>query len=147
MEILNSGDVTHFHSQTSIFTIDLSLCTSNSFLHFDWKVLPDLHGSDHLPVLLESTDSAPQSRPPRWRLYKADWHLFKDLNNSALLIPKTCGQFPKRPVPCWNGMECTAAVQEKRSAFSGLLSAFDSIVGTSTVWKLFNKRVPFLAAP
>ena len=43
LELLNSGDVTHFHIQTGTFTsIDLSLC-SNSFLDFIWRVLPDLH--------------------------------------------------------------------------------------------------------
>lgn len=32
LEILNSGDVTHFHCQTGTFTsIDLSICSSNAF--------------------------------------------------------------------------------------------------------------------
>ncbi len=34
--ILNFGDITHFHSQTGTFTsLDLSLCTSNSYLDFN----------------------------------------------------------------------------------------------------------------
>ena len=41
--LLNSGDVTHFQSRMGIFTsIDLSLCSPNSFLDFSWRVLPDL---------------------------------------------------------------------------------------------------------
>ncbi len=72
--------MTLFHSQTINNKISLSHCTSNCFIDFNYKVLPDLYGSDQFPVLLESSDSASQSRPSRWRLDKADWHLFKDLN-------------------------------------------------------------------
>jgi len=145
LEILNSGDVTHFHSQTGTFTsIDLSLCTSNTLLDFSWRVLPDLYGSDHFPILLESIESEPQSRPPRWRLDKADWQRFTELSSpvrpladfktcdeavtyftdalhSAALqsVPKTSGRFPKRPVPWWSAA-CTDVVREKRVAFSRL---------------------------
>lgn len=64
LEILHSGDISHFHSQTGIFAaIDLFLCTSNCFIDFKWKVLPDLYGSDHFPVLLETNDTTPQSCP------------------------------------------------------------------------------------
>ena len=145
LEILNTGEVTHFHSQTGTFTsIDLSLCSSNCLLDFRWSVLPDLYGSDHFPILLESIDSLPESRLPRWRLDKADWQRFRDLTSFArpladfvssddaaayfvdfLLsaaiqsIPKTSGRFPKRPVPWWTAA-CTQAVREKRAAFSRL---------------------------
>ena len=145
LEVLNSGDVTHFHSPTGTFTsIDLSLCTSNSLLDFTWRVLPDLYGSDHFPILIDSVDSEPRSRLPRWRLDRADWQRFTDLSSSvrpfsdfdscceaatyfadflrsAALqsVPRTSGRFPKRPVPWWNA-DCTAAVREKRSAFSRL---------------------------
>ena len=145
LEVLNSGDVTHFHSPTGTFTsIDISLCTSNFFLDFSWRVLPDLYGSDHFPILLENTASTPQSRSPRWCLNKADRHLFSELSSSirplsdfhtcdaaaiyftdalhsAALqsIPRTSGRFPKRPVPWWN-VDCTNAVREKCAAFSRL---------------------------
>ena len=145
LEVLNSGDVTYFHSPTGIFTaIDLSLCSSNVYLNFNWSVLPDLYGSDHFPILLQSVDSVPQSRPPRWRLDRADWHLFADLSvpartveempscdeatqyftdvlHSAAIrsVPRTSGRFAKRPVPWWNAA-CTEAVREKRAAFSRL---------------------------
>ena len=125
MELLNTRDVTHFHSQTGTFTtIDLSVCTSNSLLDFTWRVLLDLYGSDHFPILLESVDSEPRSRPPRWRLDRSNWQRFTDLTSSvrpladfgtcndatahftdvlhsAILqsVPKTSGRFPKRPVP------------------------------------------------
>ena len=66
LEVFNTGDVTHFHSPTGIFTsIDLSLCSPNCLLDFNWRVLSDLHGSDHFPILLTSIDSEPLARPPR----------------------------------------------------------------------------------
>ena len=84
LEILNSGDVTHFHSQTGTFTsIDLSLCSPTCLLDFTWRVLPDLYGSDHFPILIESIDASVQSRLPRWRLDKADWQHFTDLTSSV----------------------------------------------------------------
>lgn len=145
LEVLNSGDVTHFHSATGTFTsIDLSLCSSSIFLEFRWSVLSDLYGSDHFPIIIKSDDSVPQPRLPRWRLDKADWQLFSDLSVPSRLlsdmencdtaaqyfsdllhsaglqsIPRTRGRFPKRPVPWWNA-DCTAAVREKRAAFSRL---------------------------
>lgn len=65
LEVLNSGNVTHFHSQTGIFTsINLSLCTSNSLLDFTWRVLPDLYGSDFFQILIESVNSEQRSRRP-----------------------------------------------------------------------------------
>lgn len=145
LEVLNSGDVTYFHSPTGTFTaIDLSLCSSGVYLNFNWSVLPDLYGSDHFPILLESVTSVPQSRPPRWRLDRADWHLFTahstpvrsvdelpscdeatqyftDVLHAAAIrsIPRTSGRFRKRPVPWWNAA-CAVAVREKRAAFSRL---------------------------
>ena len=62
LEVLNSGNVTHFHSQSGTFTyVDLFLCTSNSLLDFSSRVLPDLYGSDNFPILLETTASTPVS--------------------------------------------------------------------------------------
>ena len=103
-----------------------------------------MHGSDHFPIILESTGSEPQSRLPRWRLDKADWRLFTDLTSpvrpvnefggsdaavtyftdllhTAALrsVPRTSGHFRKRPVPWWNE-DCSAAVKMKHAAFSRL---------------------------
>jgi len=143
--ILNTGEMTSFHIQTGTFTaIDLSLCSTNTILDFSWKVLDDLHGSDHYPIVLESTTSEPQRRLPRWRLDKADWNLFETLSSTnrcidefhsaeeavtyftdkihsaaVLSVPKTSGTFRKRPVPWWNE-NCSTAVKAKRTAFARL---------------------------
>ena len=143
--ILNSGDMTYYHGQTGVFTaIDLSLCSADAVLDFNWSVLPDLHGSDHFPILISSTECEPRRRLPRWRLDRANWPLFAelcspdcsvdsfastedaatyvtDMLHSAALqaIPKTAGHFPHRPLPWWNA-ECTSAIRAKRIAFSRL---------------------------
>ena len=143
--VFNSGEVTSFHSQTGTFTaIDLSLCSSGAVLDFSWRVLPDLHGSDHFPIILSSDVSEPQRRLPRWCLDRADWQLFGELGSTEhsldgfgtideavayftdklhsaglLSVPKTSGRFPRRPVPWWTP-ECASAVKAKRGAFSRL---------------------------
>ncbi len=73
MAIFISGEMTHFHSQARLFTaIDLSLCSSTVLLDFNWKVLPDLHGSDHFNIILTSPEGERRSRLPRWRIERAD---------------------------------------------------------------------------
>ncbi len=51
--IFNTGEMTHLNRQTGVFTaMNLSLCLATVFLDYIWKVLPDLHGSDHFPIIL-----------------------------------------------------------------------------------------------
>ena len=128
VNILNSGEPTHFHLQTgSLSCIDLSLCSSNCTLDFSWRVLDDLHSSDHFPIVLDTTDCPPSSRAPKWCIDKADWQKFKlqsevaetvadlptvdsciDILISKLIsagfefIPRTTGIFKHRPVPWWS---------------------------------------------
>ena len=161
LDLLNTGDATHFHNQTETFTsIDLSVCTSNSLLDFTWWVLSDLYGSDHFPILLESVDSEPRSRPPRWCLDRSDWQRFTDLTSSvrpladfgtcndaaayftdvlrsAALqsVPKTSGRFSDYPVRWWNA-DCTAAVREKNGL---LFRDFAATVETLCAWRLFGE--------
>ncbi|KAG7162073.1 putative Endonuclease/exonuclease/phosphatase family domain-containing protein-like 4 [Homarus americanus] len=55
------------------------LCSADSLLDFDWRVIDDLRGSDHYPILLSSLEVLLTPQVPRWRLDKADWDLFKEL--------------------------------------------------------------------
>ena len=128
LNVLNNGEPTHYHSQTGTSScIDLSFCSSNCNLDFTWKVLDDLHGSDHFPITLDTVDGPPAPRPPRWCTDRADWGKFKELSeiitdaedcptvdegielvnnkfHSAALgsIPRTSGLFKRRPVPWWS---------------------------------------------
>ncbi|MEL7521450.1 MAG: endonuclease/exonuclease/phosphatase family protein, partial [Cyanobacteria bacterium J06553_1] len=141
--VLNTGEPTHFHIQTGSFTaIDLSICSSDALLDYNWEVKEDLHGSDHFPIILRTARGIPCPRAPRWRLDKADWTHFRDLSemlnamdefpsvdvavkhltdtlyNAGLqAIPRTTGKFSRRPVPWWS-LDLTVARKAKRAAYT-----------------------------
>jgi hypothetical protein len=72
--LLNNGATTYIHPATGSQTaIDLMLCDTALALDFKWSILPDRHGSDHLPIILSSDISAGERLPQRWKLTKADW--------------------------------------------------------------------------
>ena len=82
LAILNTGKPTHFHVQTGSFScIDLSITSPNAYIDFDWDVLEDLHGSDHFPIIINTGDTIPVSRAPRWCTDKANWPLFQQLSH------------------------------------------------------------------
>ena len=81
LTVLNTGEPTHFHIQTGSFScIDLSVSSPIAFVDFSWKVLDDLHGSDHFPILLTTGDAIFVTRAPRWCSDKANWPLFEELS-------------------------------------------------------------------
>ena len=126
--VLNTGEPTHFHIQTGTLScIDLSIASSDCLLDFNWRALDDYHTSDHAPIIIQSNNSPPEHRSPRWCLDKADWSKFRELSeiegdandfdsiddaidllNGTLhtaglhSIPKTTGLFRRRPVPWWS---------------------------------------------
>ena len=54
MVILNTGQPTHFYIQTgSSSAIDLSMCSADAAVDYEWSVLEDLYGSDHHPIILK----------------------------------------------------------------------------------------------
>ena len=141
--VLNTGEATHFHVQTcTLSAIDLSLCSDDSIIDFSWRVVDDRYTSDHFPIILETSQSTPDSRLPRWNMEKAQWSLFQEhclieatadefqiiddaielLNTtfySAGLqsIPRTSGSFKRKPVPWWN-KECAVALRTMRASFT-----------------------------
>ena len=126
--VLNTGEPTHFHIQTGTSScIDLTIASSNCLMDFNWRALDDYHTSDHAPIVIQSNNSPPEHRSPRWCLDKADWSKFRELSeiegdanefnniddaidllNGTLhtaglhSIPKTSGLFRRRPVPWWS---------------------------------------------
>ena len=56
--LFNDKQPTYLHSPTrNYFALDLSVCSPNIYLDFDWSVLDDLHGSDHFPIKIEEIES------------------------------------------------------------------------------------------
>lgn len=140
--LLNTGAPTYVHSATQSFSaIDISLCSPSLFQDMEWVVDQDPRGSDHFPVILNfhTTLNNIGKRPPRWKLSKADWSIFKKeatfdllalhdmdvdqankivtdmiINAATVSIPQTSGRLPRRPKPWWNS-ECerTRRVQNR----------------------------------
>ena len=116
--------------------IDLTILNPEIVTDFSWRVLEDLHGSDHFPILVESLGPSPYGRESRWNLRKADWESFQnlclerlnpDLNLSIedftkilieiadKTIPKS-STHPKRITNPWFNEKCRVAIRERRKA-------------------------------
>lgn len=59
-------------------SIDQCAISSSHYQHYKLSSLPDLHGSDHFPLLIK-TSSIPQTPPlrPRWKVEEANWKEYK----------------------------------------------------------------------
>ena len=143
--ILNDDTPTHFHIQTGTFSnIDLSIVSANIALDFTWRVMEDLHGSDHYPILLEKVTGIPDCGVPKWRLERADWNLFSSLAlvqgsceefqsvqeatdhitsqirlAAEISIPRSSGKYRRPPVPWWSD-ECRDAVRARKAVLRQL---------------------------
>ena len=74
------NDKTHTYIHPGYNTpssLDLTLASPNLFLDYSWKVLDDLHGSDHFPILLSSVQYSAPDYIPKLKLSKANWESFQ----------------------------------------------------------------------
>ena len=140
--LLNTGDKTHFHTQTGTSSaIDLSLCSPDTYAETGWRALMDTHGSDHYPIVLSFTRGAPQELEPRLVMKHAKWKLYEistrmqntedddETNSDVLLrrltkvietasriaIPRTTGGTVGHRFSWWNE-ECNLAITERKRA-------------------------------
>lgn len=141
ISLMNDNSPTHFHIQTGTYsTIDLSICSSESILDFDYRVLDSRHDSDHYPICINIKD-APQigERPIRYKTEKADWKKFKEttkiaeeienedidvminiLENEMMIaaknsMPTNSGSISRPPLPWWNDDVKTAILRRLRA--------------------------------
>ena len=64
---------TYLHPGTGTYSsLDLSLCSPAILPDFEWKVGDDLHGSDHFPIFISSTQPSSCERSKKWKLSKAN---------------------------------------------------------------------------
>ena len=81
IDLLNEDQNTHYsvqHGTSSL--IDLSLASADCFPDFECAVLPDRHGSDHYPIIIEKHPIPELGEPSlRFKTEKADWSKFKNL--------------------------------------------------------------------
>ena len=138
--MLNNKSSTYLHPATGSYSsIDLTICSPEIFPDFNWKVVDDLHGSDHFPIQVSEVGPSVQQRPQRWKLRKANWeqfrvnceqtihpNAFEDCENPAELftsllysaaeksIPRTSTN-PKHPNKPWFNDDCKKAIAERKS--------------------------------
>ena len=136
---MNTKAYTYIHPSTGTFScIDLSFCHPSLFLDFSWNVHPDLCGSDHHPILIESHSDVFTPTQTKWKLYKSDWTEFSQLcdlqlNEQSFLfeddpvsqfncilleiadrtIPKSSNNHRRIPKP-WFTEECKEAVINRK---------------------------------
>ena len=143
---LNSGCGTRLNTETGNATaLDLTFATASIAYKCDWQVHDDALGSDHFPVVTSvgvGCKLVHQVPPPRWKLDKADWDLFRHItdkmsihydektingSNEAFIseimeacevsIPKTKPSNKPRKVLPWWDETCTEAVKRKKKAY------------------------------
>ena len=82
---LNDGSYTYLHPGYGTYTaMDLTITQPNLLLDCSWRVLDDLCGSDHFPIVVKHQRPATGGREPGWRLKKADWRSFRTLCDERL---------------------------------------------------------------
>ena len=138
ISLLNTGTCTHFHTQNnSTHAVDLTLCSPSLYPRLLWNTMDDLYGSDHFPILIDTTTGTPQ-RQSRYNISRADWKGFREclyesenveelavqerydklvkhiIDSADKNIPKTNPHL-KRPVPWWTA-ECSQLRSERKSA-------------------------------
>jgi len=138
--LMNSGANTHYHVQTNSHSaIDLSLCSPGIAADYQWKVMDDLSGSDHYPILIDDILRQPAARQPQYLMKHAKWAPFRngtavdelhqyedsaDMLNTLMdtitsaadeNIPKSSGLRQKVRVPWWTD-ECSRVDTERKRA-------------------------------
>ena len=138
-DLLDSNDITIFNDGSMTFhniannqfsALDLSICSSNIYLDFNWCVNDYLNGSDHYPIHLDYVKNTPSDAPTKWKVKEADWDKFSEginldrefesfdshleaykyfaestLKSAEASIPKTKGK-PRRPTVPWWDKKC-----------------------------------------
>ena len=78
--VINNGQSTHLHKQTnSESCVDMTIVSPDIYADLEWRVDPDLHGSDHFPCYVSfiSIQRGELLKSIRYKLDKADWTLYK----------------------------------------------------------------------
>lgn len=143
---LNDGSPTIIGSgikQRNKSAVDLTFCTPQIASKFRWNVHKDDLGSDHYPIVIESTSSLLENRIIRpyckWNTSKANWEVFgrsfdsekvSTLNYNQLVgyineaskvsIPER-KEIKSKYAKCWWTEECATNVKKRKEALKNYL--------------------------
>lgn len=136
--LLSTGEPTYYHVQTGTSScIDLSFTSIQCSDDFEYRIMDDLHGSDHFPIAIIFKERPNNiTALPRFKIRNADWSMFKRLTQTDIdpnvgeiddvvervcekimraaeeSIPKTSGNLSRPPMPWWT-RECADAVRAR----------------------------------
>ena len=77
--LLNTGSPTFCSQKGTLTHVDLSISDPSLFLDFEWKVLDDLYGSDHFPIVIGFNQQSEEVSRKVWNFKSANWQLFEQL--------------------------------------------------------------------
>lgn len=143
ISLLNNNSFTHYHVQTNSYSIpDLSICSTDCILDFNYSVNEHLCGSDHYPIHIQKNnfDEALYENPDAYNIKKADWPTFKARTETHAqvtdydsvddiigyittivttaaqeTIPKKPTKYRKPPIPWWSS-ELSALRRERNAS-------------------------------
>ena len=145
--IFNDKSITYISDSNKCqSSLDLSICTPDIFLDFEWIRHEDTCGSDHFPIIIATAGKSKPTGIPRYCLNKADWKKFElgwtDINIEEIIsdpdpieaftkvlhsiadsaIPKSKGK-GKRPRNSWYNEECKEANDRRVKALKAFLKS------------------------
>ena len=159
--ILNERDIffldqdkdTHYYTdgnQLKSSHIDLSLCSTNLLLDFEWGMFDQMMDSDHYPIWLRSGRKRKPNCFPKWVLDKANWPKFSEkavpkksvnefdsvqeasqycktfiIDAAKDSIPKTSGKSSDYSSP-WFNKDCENAKKDRKKEWDKFLNGLIS---------------------
>ena len=159
--VLNERDIffldkdkdTHYYTdgnQLKSSHIDLSLCSTNLLLDFEWGMFDQLMDSDHYPIWLRSGRKRKPNCFPKWVLDKANWPKFSEkaipkmsvnefdsvqeaaqycksfiIDAAKDSIPKSSGKSTEYNSP-WFNEDCKTAKKDRKKEFDKFLNGLIS---------------------
>ena len=146
---LDQNKDTHFYTDQGVIKsshIDLSLCSTNLLLEFEWGLFDQTMDSDHYPIWIRSGRKRRPISFPKWVIDKANWPKFtqntiptssvKDFQSvheaneycktfikdaATKAIPKTSGNEKNYNSPWWNE-ECKKVKENRKIAWEKFLN-------------------------
>lgn len=96
ISLLNDSTSTHINIANGNFScIDLSICSSSLAHRIEWKVLPDIFSSDHIPIkifFIPRTGEPNKNKSQRWNLKNPNWTLFSEMVDDEVSKLSTTNQ-------------------------------------------------------